>query len=102
MCWACWNWPKPKKPPPQATKKLKPLEDGVSESDIQRVTDKIRSRIDRADAEMEMRSESLDTRMDEVLGRERLVSQLEERRRRLGLVEEAEEAEELDSLDLDI
>jgi phage shock protein A len=86
----------------QATKKLKPLEDGVSESDIQRVTDKIRSRIDRADAEMEMRTESLDTQMDEVLGRERLVSQLEERRRRLGLAEEAEEADELDSLDLDI
>ena len=87
----------------RATKKLKPLEDGVSESDIQRVTDKIRGRIDRADAEMEMRSEGLTNQMDEVLGRDRLVSQLEERRRRLGLAEEAEaEEEKLDSLDLDI
>ena len=87
----------------RATKKLKPLEDGVSESDIQRVTDKIRARIDRADAEMEMRSEGLTNQMDEVLGRDRLLSQLEERRRRLGLIEEAEaEEEKLDSLDLDI
>ncbi len=86
-----------------ATKKLKPLEDGVNESDIQRVTDKIRARIDRADAEMEMRSESLSSQMDEVLGRERLVSQLEERRRRLGMLQEEEaEEESLDSLDLDI
>jgi hypothetical protein len=49
-----------------------------------------------------MRSESLGAQMDEVLGRERLVSQLEERRRRLGMLKEEAEEESLDSLDLDI
>lgn len=89
-----------------AAKSMKSLDalDGVGDSDIARVTDKIRSRIDRADAEMEMRTESLGSQMDDVLGRERLVSQLEERRRRLGLAEEEAKAEEesLDSLDLDL
>jgi phage shock protein A len=86
----------------QATKKLKPLEDGVSDSDIQRVTDKIRARIDRADAEMEIRSEGLSNQMDDVLGRDRLTGQLEERRRRLGLIEDKAEEESKQSLDLDI
>ncbi len=88
-----------------AAKSMKSLDalDGVGDSDIARITDKIRSRIDRADAEMEMRTESLSTQMDDVLGRERLVSQLEERRRRLGMAkEEKAEEESLDSLDLDI
>jgi phage shock protein A len=87
-----------------AAKSMKSLDalDGVGDSDIARVTDKIRARIDRADAEMEMRTESLGSQMDDVLGRERLVGQLEERRRRLGMVEETAEEESLDSLDLDL
>lgn len=70
-----------------AAKSMKSLDslDGVGDADIARVTDKIRDRIDRADAEMEMRAGSLNTRMDDVLGKDRLVSQLEERRQRLGL-----------------
>jgi len=76
-----------------AAKSMKSLDalDGVGDSDIARVTDKIRSRIDRADAEMEMRTESLGSQMDDVLGRDRLVGQLEDRRRRLGMAEEAKE-----------
>ena len=84
-----------------AAKSMKSLDslDGVGDTDIARVADKIRSRIDRADAEVEMRAEGLNSQMDDVLGRDRLVGQLEERRRRLGLVEEEEES--LDSLDLE-
>ncbi len=76
-----------------AAKSMKSLDalDGVGDSDIARVTDKIRSRIDRADAEMEMRTESLGSQMDDVLGRDRLVGQLEDRRRRLGMADEAKE-----------
>ncbi|RMF00129.1 MAG: hypothetical protein D6768_13500 [Chloroflexi bacterium] len=88
-----------------AAKSMKSLDalEGVGDSDIGRVADKIRARIDRADAEMEMRTERLSSQMDDVLGRDRLQSQLEERRRRLGLAaEQAEEEESLDSLDLDI
>jgi len=85
-----------------AAKSMKSLDslDGVGDTDIARVADKIRARIDRADAEVEMRAEGLNTQMDDVLGRDRLVGQLEERRRRLGLIEEEEE-ESLDSLDLE-
>lgn len=73
-----------------AAKSMKSLDslDGVGDADIARVADKIRSRIDRADAELEMRAGRLSTQMDEVLGRDRLMSQLEERRRRLGLAAE--------------
>ncbi len=87
-----------------AAKSMKSLNalEGVGDSDIGRVADKIRARIDRADADMEMRTERLSGQMDAVLGRDRMQGQLEERRRRLGLIEEAEEEESLDSLDLDI
>ena len=64
---------------------------GVGDSDISRVADKIRARLDRADAEVEMRADRLSTQMDDVLGKDRLSSQLEERRRRLGLDEETSE-----------
>lgn len=77
-----------------AAKSMKSLGDleGVGDSDISRVADKIRARLDRADAEVEMRAGRLSTQMDDVLGKDRLTSQLEERRRRLGL--EREESEE--------
>ncbi len=77
-----------------AARSMKSLDslEGVGDSDISRVADKIRARLDRADAEMEMRTERLSNRMDDVLQKDRLTSQLAERRRRLGLADD-EEAE---------
>jgi len=79
-----------------AAKSMKSLDslEGVGDSDIARVADKIRARIDRADAEVEMRAGRLNNRMDDVLGRDRLEGQLAERRRRLGLSQEEAAAEE--------
>jgi phage shock protein A len=81
-----------------AAKSMKSLDslEGVGDSDIARIADKIRSQIDRADAEVEMRAGRLSSQMDDVLGRDRLEGQLAERRRRLGLAKEAE-AEEAQS-----
>lgn len=78
-----------------AAKSMKSLDslEGVGDTDISRVADKIRARLDRADAEVEMRAERLSNRMDDVLQKDRLTSQLEERRRRLGLAEADEEEE---------
>jgi phage shock protein A len=77
-----------------AAKSMKSLDslEGVGDSDISRVADSIRARLDRADAEVEMRAGRLSSQMDEVLGKDRLVGQLEERRRRLGLDKESEQA----------
>ena len=77
-----------------AAKSMKSLNalEGVGDSDISRVADSIRARLDRADAEVEMHTERLSTRMDDVLGKDRLQSQLEERRRRLQLAEEEKKA----------
>lgn len=77
-----------------AAKSMKSLDslEGVGDSDIGRVADQIRARLDRADAEVEMRADRLSSRMDDVLGKDRLVGQLAERRRRLGL--EEDEAQE--------
>jgi phage shock protein A len=75
----------------QSMKSLDALE-GVGDSDIARVADKIRERLDRADAEVEMRTGRLSNQMDEVLGKDRLDSQLEERRRRLGLARDEQAA----------
>lgn len=73
-----------------ASKTIRSLDDlqGIGDSDIARVGDTIRSRLDRADAEMETYSDRLDVRMDEVLDKSRLDGQLAERRRRLGLEDE--------------
>lgn len=70
-----------------AAKTIRSLDDlqGIGDSDIARVGDAIRSRLDRADAEMETYTDRLDSRMDEVLGKAKLDDQLLERRRRLGL-----------------
>lgn len=77
-----------------AAKSMKSLDalEGVGDSDISRVADKIRERLDRADAEVEMRTGRLTNQMDEVLGKDRLDSQLEERRRRLGLARDEQAA----------
>ncbi len=77
-----------------AAKSMKSLDalEGVGDSDVARVADKIRERLDRADAEVEMRAGRLSNQMDEVLGKDRLDSQLEERRRRLGLARDEQAA----------
>lgn len=81
-------------------KAIKSLDDlmGVGDADIARLGDSIRSRLDKASAYSEMYADRLDTQMDEALGASELDLQLEERKRRLGLAEEAavsnEESEE--------
>jgi phage shock protein A len=77
---------------------IKSLDDlvGAGDSDIARMGEAIRARLDRATAHGEMYASRLDTRMDDVLGRAEIDVQLEERKRRLGLgetpaVEESEE-----------
>jgi phage shock protein A len=69
---------------------------GAGDSDIARMGESIRARLDRATAHGEMYASRLDSRMDDVLGRAEIDIQLEERKRRLGLAETAavEESEE--------
>ncbi|MDX1615007.1 MAG: PspA/IM30 family protein [Candidatus Promineifilaceae bacterium] len=76
-------------------KAIKSLDDlvGVGDSDIARIGESIRSRLDKASAYSEMYADRLDVQMDEALGRAEVDLQLEERKRRLGLAE-TEEVEE--------
>lgn len=76
---------------------IKSLDDlmGVGDSDIARMGESIRSRLDKASAHSEMYASRLDSQMDEALGKAEIDLQLEERKRRLGLSDEASlEAEE--------
>jgi phage shock protein A len=68
-------------------KAIKSLDDlaGVGDADVARIADSIRTRLDRAAAETEMRAATLDKQMDEVLGRTELDTQLAARKARLGL-----------------
>ncbi len=77
-------------------KAIKSLDDlvGVGDSDIARIGESIRGRLDRASAYSEMYADRLDSQMDEALGRAEIDIQLEERKRRLGLVEEEPVEEE--------
>ncbi|MEJ2746730.1 MAG: PspA/IM30 family protein [Anaerolineae bacterium] len=70
-------------------KAIKSLDDltGVGDGDIARLSESIRSRLDKASAQSEMYASSLDTQMDEVLGKSDIDLQLEERKRRLGLAD---------------
>ena len=70
-----------------AAKTIRSLDDldGLGDSDIARVTEQIRARLDRADAEVDVTSSKLEAQIDDVLGKERLTDQLDERKRRLGL-----------------
>lgn len=76
---------------------IKSLDDlmGVGDSDIARMGESIRSRLDKASAHSEMYASQLDSQMDDALGKAEIDLQLEERKRRLGLGEapslEAEE-----------
>ena len=58
---------------------------GIGDADISRIGEQIRARLDRADAEVEVKATGLEAQMDDVLGKERLVDQLAERKRRLGM-----------------
>lgn len=70
-------------------KAIKSLDDlmGVGDTDIARLGESIRSRLDKASAHSEMYAERLDNQMDAALGSAELDLQLEERKRRLGLAE---------------
>jgi phage shock protein A len=88
-------------------KAIKSLDDlmGVGDSDIARMGEAIRNRLDRATAYSEMYADRLDTQMDEALGSAEIDLQLEERKRRLGLAEpaapETEETEAADTATLE-
>ncbi len=68
---------------------IKSLDDlmGVGDSDIARMGESIRSRLDKASAHSEMYASRLDSQMDDALGKAEIDLQLEERKRRLGLGE---------------
>ena len=70
-------------------KAMKSLDDlaGVGDGDIARLSESIRSRLDKASAHSEMYASRLDSQMDDALGKAEIDLQLEERKRRLGLVE---------------
>lgn len=68
-------------------KTIKSLDDlsGVGDADIAKVADSIRSKLDKESARAEMAAKNLDQQMDDALGKGQLDSQLEERKRRLGM-----------------
>jgi phage shock protein A len=68
-------------------KAMKSLDDlaGSGDADVARIADSIRTRLDRASAETEMRATTLDKQMDDVLDRNQLDAQLAARKARLGL-----------------
>lgn len=70
-----------------STKAIRSLDDlmGTGDADIARVAESIRMRLDKAQAESDMVTSSLDRQMDDILERNTLDIQLEERKRRLGL-----------------
>jgi phage shock protein A len=69
------------------TKTLRSLDDlaGVGDADIARIADGIRSRLDKASAQAEIRASRLDEEMDRLLETDQVQVQLEARKRRLGL-----------------
>jgi phage shock protein A len=69
------------------TKTLRSLDDlaGVGDADIARIADGIRSRLDKATAQAEIRASRLDEEMDRLLETDQVQMQLEARKRRLGL-----------------
>ncbi|MEW5988900.1 MAG: PspA/IM30 family protein [Chloroflexota bacterium] len=74
---------------------IKSLDDliGAGDSDVARMGESIRARLDKATAYSEMYASRLDAQMDETLGKAELDMQLEERKRRLGLSESPAAAE---------
>jgi phage shock protein A len=74
----------------KTVKAIKSLDDlmGVGDTDIARLGESIRGRLDRATAHSEMYASSLSNQLDDALGQAEIDIQLEERKRRLGLAEE--------------
>jgi len=68
-------------------KTMKSMDDlmGVGDGDIARLGESIQRRLDKASASSELYADSLDSQMDDVLGKTEIDLQLEERKRRLGL-----------------
>ena len=66
---------------------IKSLNDlaGSGDTDVSRMAESIRTRLDKASAQAEISASGLDQQMDDVIGRSELDAQLEERKRRLGL-----------------
>ena len=71
----------------QTTKTIKSLSDiqGIGDQDISRVADAIRERLDREDAKLELSSQRLAEQVEDTLENSVVDSQLEERKKRLGL-----------------
>ncbi|UCC61840.1 MAG: PspA/IM30 family protein [Anaerolineae bacterium] len=69
------------------TRAIKSLDDlvGTGDTDVARMAESIRTRLDKASARSEMLASRLDAQMDEVLERDLLDAQLAERKARLGL-----------------
>lgn len=69
------------------TKTIRSLNDlaGVGDEDVRRLSESIRARLDREDAQLEMSSARLQDQMDDVLEKTTIDTQLEERKKRLGL-----------------
>jgi phage shock protein A len=69
------------------TKTLRSLDDlaGIGDADIARIADGIRSRLDKATAQTEIRATRLDEEMDRLLESDQVQMQLEARKRRLGI-----------------
>jgi phage shock protein A len=69
------------------TRAIKSLDDmvGAGDTDVARMAESIRGRLDKASARSEMLASRLDAQMDEVLERDVLDAQLAERKARLGL-----------------
>ena len=68
-------------------KTIKSLDDlaGNGDTDVSRMAETIRTRLDKASAQAEISATGLDQQMDDALGRGELDAQLEERKRRLGM-----------------
>lgn len=62
---------------------------GTGDTDVARMAESIRARLDKASARAEMRASRLEEQMDQVLETEQLKLQLEERKKRLGLIDQA-------------
>ncbi len=77
---------------------IKSLDDliGVGDSDVARLGESIRGRLDRASAHSELYASRLDNQLEEALGGAEIDLQLEERKRRLGLGEPTTFEEEAD------
>lgn len=59
---------------------------GMGDADVARMAEAIRKRLDQSSARAELAAQNLDAQMEEALVRDELDAQLEERKRRLGIV----------------